>query len=109
MIGNHQLTAAFSPFAPEVTADRLSGGAQEANKLSPHRLVLLEAELRELTGYKLPLKQLKALHLAGFSRARIGASGKVILERDHYLAVCAGLQASPTPRPRLRPVSRSAT
>lgn len=65
-------------------------------------IVLTEAELIELTHYRMPRKQLEALHHAGFERARIGGSGRVVLERAHYDAVCAGRIEKH--RPRLRAV-----
>lgn len=59
-------------------------------------LLLSEAELIELTGYKQPTKQLGVLHARGFTRAYIGRSG-VVLERTHYEAVTRG-EASQPPR-----------
>ncbi|WP_083440982.1 DUF4224 domain-containing protein [Aquincola tertiaricarbonis] len=53
-------------------------------------ITLTEEELVALTGYKVAAKQLRELQRAGFTRARIGSTGRVILERDHYRAVCAG-------------------
>lgn len=65
-------------------------------------LTLSEDEIRELTHYQWPSMQLKALHKRGFFRARISErTGKVLLERDHYLAVCAG--PAPSTSPRVRP------
>lgn len=69
-------------------------------------ITLTEEELVALTGYKVAAKQLRELQRAGFTRARIGSTGRVVLERDHYRAVCAG-QAQ-TERPRVRPVLRAA-
>lgn len=69
-------------------------------------ITLTEEELVALTGYKVASKQLRELHRAGFCRARIGSTGRVVLERDHYRAVCAG-QAQ-AERPRVRPVLRAA-
>lgn len=63
-------------------------------------ITLTDEELRSLTGYKLARLQLDALHLAGFTRARI-VLGKVVLERAHYEAVCRGQQPADRPRVRL--------
>ncbi|MBI5255381.1 MAG: hypothetical protein HY855_02700 [Burkholderiales bacterium] len=52
---------------------------------------LTEAELVEITDYHQPARQLEELHRLGFWRARRSlASGRIILERAHYEAVCAG-------------------
>lgn len=54
-------------------------------------LILAEAEIQELTGYKRAKDQLPELHRQGFYRARQSRStGSVILERAHYEAVCSG-------------------
>ena len=54
-------------------------------------LRLSEDELIELTDYRQPKRQLETLRAAGFWRARISdVGGRVILEREHYEAVCAG-------------------
>jgi hypothetical protein len=52
--------------------------------------VLTEQELVDLTGYKIPSRQLEALKSRGFVRAYRGRNGRVILERPHYDAVCKG-------------------
>ena len=68
-------------------------------------LLLTEAELREITGYRQESKQLIELHRQGFFRARRTSMGMVILERAHYEAVCAGNTAKPStqrPTPRLQ-------
>lgn len=52
---------------------------------------LTEVELVELTDYHQPAKQLEVLREQGFWRARRSlATGRVVLERAHYEAVCAG-------------------
>ena len=64
-------------------------------------LTLSADELRELTGgYERPADQLKCLHARGFLRATI-LRGRLVLERAHYAAVCAG-QVQPQ-RPRVVP------
>lgn len=64
---------------------------------------MTEDELYQLTSYKVASKQLRELHRAGFARARRSAvTGRVILERAHYLAVCGGQIEKP--RPKLRTV-----
>lgn len=75
-------------------------------------LVLTNQELKALTGYAMPCKQLAVLHAAGYARARRGRSGEIILERDHYRAVCCGefeaTQHRPRPAARLHFLSRAA-
>lgn len=68
-------------------------------------IILTQGELFELTSYKMAARQLVELHRAGFQRARIGPAGRVILERAHYQAVCAGqIQRE---KPKLRPFNPS--
>lgn len=66
-----------------------------------------EDELRTLTGYAQPSRQIKALHKLGFFRARLSpGNGGIILERAHYLSVVEGRvgvpSASARPRPKVR-------
>lgn len=69
-------------------------------------LTLTPAEVAELTGYQQPAKQLAELHRQGFHRARVAPTGRVVLERAHYLAVAASqVQQAVAQRPRLRPVA----
>lgn len=69
-------------------------------------ITLSADEIQALTGYKMAARQLAALHMAGFHRARIGMAGRVILERSHYHAVCAGqIQRE---KPKMRPFLRAA-
>ena len=63
-------------------------------------IILDSDELERVTGYKTHKRQVKELHRQGFYRARIAATGNVILERAHYDAVCAG--ASPAKAPTVR-------
>lgn len=72
-------------------------------------ITLAPDEILALTGCRRTADQLRALHAAGFVRARIGRTGAVILERAHYDAVAAGQFAVPpaarhTGEPTLRPV-----
>jgi hypothetical protein len=72
-------------------------------------LTLTAGELREITGYTQPSKQLLELHRQGFYRARRSpTSGAVILERAHHDAVASGrVTAPPAPKlhqPKLRAV-----
>lgn len=76
-------------------------------------LTLSKDELRNLTGYTWPSKQLQELHRQGFWRARrCPVTGNVVLERPHYDAVCRGGDAKPSAeihRPRVRiPTFRAA-
>lgn len=58
---------------------------------APTSARLTEPELVEISGgLTTPRRQLNALRAAGFWRARLGADGRVVLERPHYEAVCAG-------------------
>jgi len=51
--------------------------------------ILSSEELVAITGYKRPSDQLPELRKQGFYRARPHpATGKIILERAHYLMVC---------------------
>lgn len=77
-------------------------------------LLLSEAEIERLSGgLTQPRRQLHELHERGFWRARL-VRGQVILEREHYRAVCAGAlppgePARDNPRtPQLRPIKRAA-
>lgn len=72
-------------------------------------LRLSEQELIEITDYHQPAKQLEVLKEQGFWRARRSVvTGRVVLERAHYEAVCAG-ETKPgrggkhRPEPELRP------
>ncbi len=60
---------------------------------------LTPAEIEAITGYRTPSRQLQTLHARGFSRAYRDRLGKVVLERPHYDAVCAG-QFGHVERPR---------
>ena len=62
-------------------------------------LLLTDAELVALTGYRRAAEQLSELHRQGFSRARRDRLGRVILERAHYDAVA---QTKEAPKPKLR-------
>ncbi len=65
-------------------------------------LVLSPTELVALTGYRRAADQVPELQRLGFTRARRSpTTGETILERAHYLAVCAGHQAAE--RPKVRP------
>lgn len=63
-------------------------------------IILTTDEVAAVTGYRTPKRQLEELHRQGFYRARIAATGNVILERAHYDAVCAG--AKPAKEPIVR-------
>lgn len=53
-------------------------------------LILDQAELEAITGYRQPSRQLAELRRQGFLRARRNRLGEVVLERGHYDAVVAG-------------------
>lgn len=65
-------------------------------------VTLTREELRILTGYEQPKKQLAVLQHRGFTRAYIGRCG-VVLERVHYEAVCNSTVERP--RPKVKPPS----
>ncbi len=69
-------------------------------------LTLSPEELRMLTGYQQPVRQLDELRRQGYWRARRSVLGSVILERAHYEAVCRGerqqADQTQTTRPRLK-------
>lgn len=54
-------------------------------------MILSAEQIQSLTGgYQRPKDQLAELRRQGFVRARIGMSGRVVLESAHYEAVCSG-------------------
>ena len=63
-------------------------------------IILTSEELAGVTGYRKSKRQLEELHRQGFYRARISATGNVILERAHYDAVCAGDKPAKEPTVR---------
>ena len=63
-------------------------------------IILTTDEVASVTSYRTPKRQLEELHRQGFYRARIAATGNVIVERAHYDAVCAG--ESPAKAPTVR-------
>lgn len=70
-------------------------------------ILLSAAEIQLVTGgYLRPGDQLRELHRQGFYRARRSRiTGRIVLERAHYAAVCAGAvtdQVALKVRPRLR-------
>jgi hypothetical protein len=75
-------------------------------------LTLSADELRQITGYTMPAKQVEELRRQGFWRARRNVAGAVVLERRHYDAVCAGAAApapdTAGPRLRIPPLRRPA-
>ena len=70
----------------------------------PPTILLDAGEIRALAGgYVRAEKHLYELHARGFTRARRSPlSGRIVLERSHYLAVTAGTshcEAQNVPRP----------
>jgi len=55
-----------------------------------HGILISRKRIIEITGYRTASKQVASLRKHGFTRARVNAKGKVILERAHYDAVCTG-------------------
>lgn len=75
-------------------------------------LLLSDTEVEALAGgLTQPRRQLEELRARGFWRARMGRDHRVILERAHYLAVCAGAtpptatNSSTRQRPQLQPLN----
>ena len=68
-------------------------------------ITLTPDEIEAVTGYKRAADQLKALESRGFYRAFLRA-GRVVLERAHYEAVCAG--SIERARPKVKPPRRTA-
>lgn len=52
-------------------------------------------ELAEITGYRQPAAQLRVLRERGYWRAWQASTGRVVLERAHYEAVCSGQALTP--------------
>lgn len=64
-------------------------------------IIMSDAELQAITGYKRSQEQVEELHRQGFYRARRSKNtGDVILERAHYDAVCAIGSAANEPKTR---------
>ena len=62
----------------------------------PDTITLTDDELAEVTGYRQPAAQHRALLERGFWLARRSAlTGRVILDRAHYEAVCRGAELTP--------------
>jgi hypothetical protein len=57
-------------------------------------IALNAGELCAITGFERAPDQLRELLRCGFHRARKGGDGRVILERAHFLAVCAAPSAA---------------
>jgi len=67
-------------------------------------LLLTDEEITTLAGgLTQPQRQLEELRRQGFWRVRLSRAHRVILERSHYEAVCAGAVAPGTSPPRERP------
>ena len=63
-------------------------------------IILTVDEVAAVTGYRKPKRQLAEMHRQGYYRARIGATGNVIVERAHCDAVAEG--AKPAKEPTVR-------
>lgn len=72
-------------------------------------ITLTDDELHTITGYRQPAAQLRALQERGFWLARRAPlTGRVILDRAHYEAVCQGADRTADTAPRRRPQLRAA-
>ena len=67
---------------------------------------LTPAEIAAVTGYRRRSEQLRALHDAGFWRARLSPLGGIIVERAHYAAVCAGAAGAAAHTPKVKLLAR---
>jgi hypothetical protein len=74
--------------------------------MTTQSLILSADEIQSLTGYKQSTAQLKALLRMGFYRARLSRIGGVILEREHYQAVCQGAYVAAANAEAYRPKVR---
>ena len=74
-------------------------------------ILLPEEEIVAVAGgYLRPGDQLRELHRQGFYRARRSrVTGRIVLERAHYDAICAGARSEQAPVPRVRPTLRALT
>ena len=73
-------------------------------------LLMTPDEVHALTGYRRPAQQQAELHRLGYWRARRAPiTGRIVLERAHYEAVCAGADRGPAANstPRQRPQLRA--
>ena len=61
-------------------------------------ITLTSAEIEAITGFVAPAVQLRELRRLGFTRARKGPGGTLIVERAHFEAVCAGAIVLPPTR-----------
>jgi hypothetical protein len=70
--------------------------------------IVPEAQIIMITGgYRQPSRQLAELHRQGFFRARVSAlTGKVVLEREHYVAVCQGIASADSSQRSAKPKVR---
>lgn len=66
---------------------------------TPAGICLTAVEIQDLTGYAQTGRQIEELRTQGFWRAR-ARDGRVIVERSHFEAVCAGVDVQ---RKILRP------
>lgn len=73
-----------------------------------YQLTLTSEELVELTGFRRAADQLRELQRRGFYRARRSAvTGRVVVERAHYEAVCGTTRTGS--HPTLRPSKQTRT
>ena len=80
---------------------------QATSALELSTITLSETEIVAIAGgYLRASDQVRELQRQGFWRARRGVRGEVVLEREHYRAVCAGArfgEAPPKERPKIIP------
>jgi hypothetical protein len=68
-------------------------------------LILSADELRALTGYSMPSRQLARLHALGYWQAVRSPAGGVTLTRVHFETVARGETGRTSDRPRVRLVT----
>lgn len=72
------------------TRKKASPASASADEAAERRITLSTREIEAITGYKREPDQLRELLRRGFKRTRRGGDGRLIVERAHYEAVCAG-------------------
>ena len=70
-------------------------------------ITLTPNEIEAITGYRRPAEQLRVLHARGFYRAAM-LNGRLVLERAHYDAVCAGRIEPARPKVKVPQLRRAA-
>lgn len=81
-----------------------SNPTRREDAVTTESIRLTPEEIAALTGYRRAAEQLAALKALGYWRARRNRLGEVVVERAHYLEVCAGTAKAPKSAGRTQPV-----